>query len=126
MMANAAAFRPPKASAHGADKQQLSRKNSRSTPRMNQKSPQKRGGRLSSTSVQPRFGSPFLIKFVSVMYERVNRYTVNFSNMLTLPVTYGKMFLDRKGCGRRWIEALKERGDGWRLRVGVIGSRSKE
>lgn len=33
--------------------------------------------------------------------ERVNRYTVNFSNMLTLTVTYGKMFLDRKGCGRR-------------------------
>ncbi|EKC59747.1 hypothetical protein LEA_13203, partial [human gut metagenome] len=30
---------------------------------------------------------------------------------------YGKMFLDRKGCGRRWIEALKERGYGWRLRV---------
>ena len=49
--------------------------------------------------------------------ERVNRYTVNFGNMLTLPVTYGKMFLDRKGCGRRWIEALKERGYGWRLRV---------
>ena len=44
------------------------------------------------------------------IYERVNRYTVNFDNMLTLPVTYGKMFLDRKGCGRRWIEALKERG----------------
>ena len=44
------------------------------------------------------------------MCERVNRYTVNFDNMLTLPVTYGKMFLDRKGCGRRWIEALKERG----------------
>lgn len=49
--------------------------------------------------------------------ERVNRYTVNFDNMLTLPVTYGKMFLDRKGCGRRWIDALKERGYGWRLRV---------
>ena len=38
---------------------------------------------------------------VYAMCERVNRYTVNFYNMLTLPVTYGKMFLDRKGCGRR-------------------------
>ena len=47
---------------------------------------------------------------VYAMCERVNRYTVNFDNMLTPPVTYGKMFLDRKGCGRRWIEALKERG----------------
>lgn len=47
---------------------------------------------------------------VCAIRERVNRYTVNFDNMLTLPVTYGKMFLDRKGCGRRWIEALKERG----------------
>ena len=54
---------------------------------------------------------------VCAMRERVNRYTVNFDNMLTLPVTYGKMFLDRKGCGRRWIDALKERGYGWRLRV---------
>lgn len=25
------------------------------------------------------------------------RYTVNFGNMFTLPVTYGEMFLDRKG-----------------------------
>ena len=49
--------------------------------------------------------------------ERVNRYTVNFVVMLTSSATYGKMFLDRKGCGRRWIEALKERGYGWRLRV---------
>ena len=31
------------------------------------------------------------------IYERVNCYTVNFGNMFTLPVTYGKMFLDRKG-----------------------------
>ena len=44
------------------------------------------------------------------MRERVNRYTVNFVVMLTTSATYGKMFLDRKGCGRRWIEALKERG----------------
>lgn len=51
------------------------------------------------------------------IYERVNRYTVNFVVMLTTSATYGKMFLDRKGCGRRWIEALKERGYGWRLRV---------
>lgn len=29
--------------------------------------------------------------------ERVNRYTVNFLNMLTSSVSYGKMFLDRKG-----------------------------
>ena len=36
--------------------------------------------------------------------ERVNHYTVNFDNMLTLPVTYGKMFLGRKGCGRRGLE----------------------
>ena len=49
--------------------------------------------------------------------ERVNRYTVIFTVMLTTSATYGKMFLDRKGCGRRWIEALKERGYGWRLRV---------
>lgn len=38
---------------------------------------------------------------VYIICERVNRYTVNFSNMLTLTVTYGKMVLDRKGCGRR-------------------------
>lgn len=38
---------------------------------------------------------------VCAICERVNRYTVKFSNMLTLPVTYGKMSLDRKGCGRR-------------------------
>lgn len=37
---------------------------------------------------------------VCAMRERVNRYTVRFGNILTLPVTYGKMFLDRKGCGR--------------------------
>ena len=37
---------------------------------------------------------------VGPIYERVNRYTVNFGNMFTLPVTYGEMFLDRKGCGR--------------------------
>ena len=54
---------------------------------------------------------------VCAMHERVNRYTVNFVVMLTTSATYGKMFLDRKGCGRRWIEALKERGYGWRLRV---------
>lgn len=38
---------------------------------------------------------------VYAMRERVNRYEIRFGNMLTLPVTYGKMFLDRKGCGRR-------------------------
>ena len=54
---------------------------------------------------------------VCAMRERVNRYTVNFVFMLTTSATYGKMFLDRKGCGRRWIDALKERGYGWRLRV---------
>ena len=54
---------------------------------------------------------------VYAMRERVNRYTVNFVVMLTTSATYGKMFLDRKDCGRRWIEALKERGYGWRLRV---------
>lgn len=54
---------------------------------------------------------------VCAMRERVNRYTVNFVVMLTTSATYGKMFLDRKGCGRRWIEALKERGYGWRLRA---------
>lgn len=37
---------------------------------------------------------------VYAMRERVNRYEIRFGNMLTLPVTYGKMFLDRKGCGR--------------------------
>lgn len=30
------------------------------------------------------------------MNERVNHYTVNFGNMFTLPVTYGKMFLNGK------------------------------
>ena len=54
---------------------------------------------------------------VYAMRERVNRYEIRFGNMLTLPVTYGTMFLDRKGCGRRWIDAVKERGYGWRLRV---------
>lgn len=54
---------------------------------------------------------------VCAMRERVNRYTVSFVVMLTTSATYGKMFLDRKGCGRRWIDALKERGYGWRLRV---------
>ena len=49
--------------------------------------------------------------------ERVNRYTVNFVVMLTTSATYGKMFLDRKGCGRRWIVALKESGNRWRLRA---------
>lgn len=43
----------------------------------------------------------FVITVYPFIYERVNRYTFNFSNMLTLTVTYGKMFLDRKGCGRR-------------------------
>lgn len=38
---------------------------------------------------------------VCAMRERVNRYTVNFMVMLTTSATYGKMFLDRKGCGRR-------------------------
>ena len=47
---------------------------------------------------------------VYAMCERVCRYAVNFVVMLTTSATYGKMFLDRKGCGRRWIEALKERG----------------
>ena len=37
--------------------------------------------------------------------ERVNRYTVNFSNMLTLTVTYGKMFLDRKAAVGVWPAA---------------------
>lgn len=37
--------------------------------------------------------------------ERVNRYTVNFGNMLTLPVTYGKMFLDRKAAVGVWPAA---------------------
>lgn len=38
---------------------------------------------------------------VCAMRERVNRYTVNFAVMLTTSAMYGKMFLDRKGCGRR-------------------------
>ena len=59
----------------------------------------------------------YTITVYPFIYERVNRYTVNFMVMLTTSATYGKMFLDRKGCGRRWIEALKERGYGWRLRV---------
>ena len=39
------------------------------------------------------------------MNERVNRYTVNFGNMFTLPVTYGKMFLDRKAAVGVWPAA---------------------
>lgn len=35
---------------------------------------------------------------VCTMCERVNRYTVNYWNMLTLSTVYGKMFLHRKGC----------------------------
>lgn len=42
---------------------------------------------------------------VCAMRERVNRYTVNFGNMLTLPVTYGKMFLDRKAAVGVWPAA---------------------
>lgn len=43
-------------------------------------------------------GSLFLYNGVyPFICERVNRYTVNFGNMFTLPVTYGEMFLDRKG-----------------------------
>lgn len=42
---------------------------------------------------------------VCAMHERVNRYTVNFGNMLTLPVTYGKMFLDRKAAVGVWPAA---------------------
>ena len=38
----------------------------------------------------------YIITVYPFIYERVNRYTVSFGNMLTLPVTYGKMFLDRK------------------------------
>lgn len=42
---------------------------------------------------------------VCAIRERVNRYTVNFGNMLTLPVTYGKMFLDRKAAVGVWPAA---------------------
>ena len=42
---------------------------------------------------------------VCAMHERVNCYTVNFGNMLTLPVTYGKMFLDRKAAVGVWPAA---------------------
>lgn len=66
----------PKASVHGADRQQSSRKNFRSTPRMNQKSPQVRGGRRSFTSFQPRLSSPFFIESVNANRERVNRYVI--------------------------------------------------
>lgn len=48
-----------------------------------------------------RFLSIVEITVYPFINERVNRYAVSFGNMLTLPVTYGKMFLDRKGCGRR-------------------------
>ena len=77
MMANAAAFHPLKASVHGADGQQSSRKKSRSMPRMNQSPHKKRDGRLSSASVQSRPGSHFFIKSASVINERVNRYAQN-------------------------------------------------
>ena len=39
---------------------------------------------------------------VCAMRERVNRYTVKCWYMLTASTTYGKMFLSRKGCVRRW------------------------
>ena len=42
---------------------------------------------------------------VCAIRERVNRYTVNFGNMFTLPVTYGKMFLDRKAAVGVWPAA---------------------
>ena len=42
---------------------------------------------------------------VCAIRERVNRYTVNFGNILTLPVTYGKMFLDRKAAVGVWPAA---------------------
>ena len=47
---------------------------------------------------------------VCAMRERVNRYTVNFDNMLTLPVTYGKMFLDGavKICAQNCLQAPAE------------------
>lgn len=35
---------------------------------------------------------------VCTMCERVNRYAVNYLNMLTRTVMYDKMFLHRKGC----------------------------
>ena len=38
---------------------------------------------------------------VCAMRERVNRYTVKYWFMLTASATYGKMFLNRKGCVRR-------------------------
>lgn len=45
--------------------------------------------------------SSLLLFFITVypfIYERVNRYTVSYLNMLTLSAMYGKMFLHRKGC----------------------------
>lgn len=42
---------------------------------------------------------------VYAMRERVNRYEIRFGNMLTLPVTYGKMFLDRKAAVGVWPAA---------------------
>ena len=42
---------------------------------------------------------------VCAICERVNCYTVNFGNMLTLTVTYGKMFLDRKAAVGVWPAA---------------------
>ena len=42
---------------------------------------------------------------VYAMRERVNRYEIRFGNMLTLPVTYGKMFLDRKAAVGVWPTA---------------------
>lgn len=44
---------------------------------------------------------------VCAMRERVNRYNLNSRCMLTASATYGKMFLNRKGCVRRW--RLRER-----------------
>ena len=62
----------------------------------NEKRNKKRADIVSTLFVSLYNGLP-----VCAMRERVNRYTVNFVVMLTTSATYGKMFLDRKGCGRR-------------------------
>ena len=39
---------------------------------------------------------------VYAIRERVNRYIIKYWYILTASATYGKMFLNRKGCVRCW------------------------
>lgn len=54
-----------------------------------------------NTGIEMAAGTPIMVLDIGItvypfIYERVNRYAVNFGNMFTLPVTYGEMFLIEK------------------------------